>query len=359
MQTHVDLVKRSLANLRAGQVTTGAFLACPTFPVYRYCWFRDGAFIAQALDLWDDHAAARRFYDWGARVVLENADMVRAALSTPIGAVPRQYLHTRYTPDGAPEDDDWPNFQLDGFGTFLWGLVQHLDVSEVAAPADWHRAIHLLTTYLIRLWRSPNFDCWEEHPDKVHISTLSALYGGLQAVAQRFDDVRCSETAEEIRAFVLGHCADGHLPKYIGGDAVDASLLWACVPFGMLDATDPVMLRTARKVETELVGPHGGVHRYAVDSYYGGGAWVLLTAALGEFFLLRGEVVQASRVLSWIERQSSPTGDLPEQVPHDLNHPDMYEPWVERWGQIACPLLWSHAAYLRLKHALTASRELS
>ena len=57
-------------------------------------------------------------------------------------------------------------------------------------------------------------------------------------------------------------------------------------------------------------------------------------------------------MMQWIERQASDEGQLPEQVPLDLNEPDMYEPWVERWGEIASPLLWSHAAYLRLRHSL-------
>jgi GH15 family glucan-1,4-alpha-glucosidase len=352
MQARVDLVRRSLAILQAGQAPNGAFVASPTFPVYHYSWFRDGTFIAQALDEWGKHEPARRFYEWGVKTVLANADDACAALAGAAGEPPRRYLHTRYALDGARGEEDWPNFQLDGFGTFLWGLVEHLDRTGATEPEDWHAAVGLLTKYLRHLWRSPNFDCWEEYPDKVHVSTLSALYGGLQAVAHRFQDADAAETAQEIRAFVLGHSAGGHLPKFIGSDSVDASLLWACVPFGMLAADDPMMVETAGMVERDLVGPRGGVHRYADDSYYGGGAWPLLSAMLAEFFLLRGDATRALGVLRWIERQASPTGDLPEQVPQDLNHPEMYEPWVERWGQIACPLLWSHAAYLHLKHAL-------
>ena len=39
-----------------------------------------------------------------------------------------QYLPTRYTLDGElePEVDDWPNFQLDGYGTWLWALLAWL-----------------------------------------------------------------------------------------------------------------------------------------------------------------------------------------------------------------------------------------
>ncbi|KPV46130.1 hypothetical protein SE17_43605 [Kouleothrix aurantiaca] len=44
----------------------------------------------------------------------------------------------------------------------------------------------------------------------------------------------------------------------------------------------------------------------------------------------------------------SAEGDMPEQVAANLNHPDMLPVWNERWGTSACPLLWSHAAYLTL-----------
>jgi GH15 family glucan-1,4-alpha-glucosidase len=354
MQPPIDLVERSLSILRAGQTSTGAFVACPSFPAYQYCWFRDATFIAHALDLWDDHSRAQRFYDWAVRVVLDNRAAVQSALATTIGAIPRTYLHTRYRLDGSPSEDDWPNFQLDGFGTFLWGLVSHLRMTGEEPPEDWLVAVQLLTSYLAHLWQSPSFDCWEEHPDKIHISTLCALYGGLVGVARHFYWGHCQRTADLIRTFVLQHVSPvGHLPKFIGTNVVDASLLWASIPFGMLDPSDPVMIRTVMRIEADLIGPHGGVHRYATDSYYGGGAWLLLTALFGEYLLARGDRARAISALEWIEQQASPMGELPEQVPYDLNDPTMYEPWVKRWGPIACPLLWSHAAYLQLKHALS------
>ena len=51
----------------------------------------------------------------------------------------------------------------------------------------------------------------------------------------------------------------------------------------------------------------------------------------------------------WVAR---PNGDLPEQAQDNLLRPERYEPWVERWGEPASPLLWSHAMHLRLCHAL-------
>jgi GH15 family glucan-1,4-alpha-glucosidase len=349
-----DLIDASLAVLRAGQGKTGAFIASPHFSVYRYCWFRDGTFIAHALDLWEDHEAAHRFYGWGVDVIRRQEHTVEAALATPAGEMPTAYLHTRYALDGAPGDDEWPNFQLDGFGTFLWGLVEHLEATAVRTwPAGWADAVHLLTRYIGHLWRLPNYDCWEEFPDKVHIATLCALSGGLRAVGRYGDDQEARRLGEDIRRVILDIARPrGHLPKFVGTDAVDGSLLWASIPFGLLAANDPLMMETAARIRNSLVGPHGGVHRYAVDSYYGGGAWLLLTALLGEYLLQVGESAAAFDALRWIEEQAGATGEMPEQVPVDLLAPAMYQPWVERWGPVADPLLWSHAAYLRLRRAL-------
>ena len=37
---------------------------------------------------------------------------------------------------------------------------------------------------------------------------------------------------------------------------------------------------------------------------------------------------------------------LAEQVPENLLEEKMYAPWIDKWGEIASPLLWSHAAYM-------------
>ncbi|HEX6509626.1 MAG TPA: glycoside hydrolase family 15 protein, partial [Chloroflexota bacterium] len=144
VQLERNLVDMSLKVLRSGQGETGAFIASPNFPVYRYCWFRDGTFIAHALDLWGDHDAAHRFYTWGVDVIRHQADTVHIALAMPPGEVPSAYLHTRYTLEGAPGNEEWPNFQLDGFGTFLWGMVEHLVTTGARTwPPEWADAVHL------------------------------------------------------------------------------------------------------------------------------------------------------------------------------------------------------------------------
>jgi GH15 family glucan-1,4-alpha-glucosidase len=101
----------------------------------------------------------------------------------------------------------------------------------------------------------------------------------------------------------------------------------------------------------------GGLHRYAADSYYGGGAWILLTAWLGWYYvelavkcpvLASGLQQKFESCQSWIASRASEHLYLSEQVAEHLNVPAYYATWVQRWGEIASPLLWSHAKYIIL-----------
>lgn len=358
------LADHSRRVMLAGQTPEGAYLAAPTFPTYRYCWFRDGAFIADAMELVGETGSATAFHRWTLRVLepqLDERGDVRA--DTP-STGPR-VLHTRYRQDGTFGSEEWPNFQLDGFGTWLWAYQRHVARREQdgsiqaglpLAPDDPARTVvRRLALYLSNRWSRPNFDCWEEHPDDVHPSTLGALYAGLRAAAELLDDRYFSGVADAVRAYLLTHgVARGAFVKHVGSEAVDANLLWLAVPYQVVPADDERMSATLQRVSAELQDPAGGVHRYLRDTYYGGGSWPLLTADLAQVRLARGEVDEAERLLAWIEAQAAPDGDLPEQVASHANDPAFLPEWNQRWGTSACPLLWSHAAYLRLLAAFAA-----
>jgi GH15 family glucan-1,4-alpha-glucosidase len=322
----MNLWNSSIAIIRAGQAASGAYVASPAFSQYGYCWLRDGTWTAYAMDRAGEHASARAFYTWVGATLLKYAPRLESLLKKlGRGEIPAdaEYLPTRFTLDGELGTDDWTDFQLDGYGTWLWGLVAHVEATgdrnlwEALRPA-----VALTVRYLAVLWSAPNYDCWEEFRNEVHLSTLAALYGGLAAVA---------------------------LMKFLGNDAVDASLLWAAVPYGLLDVTDPIFQATLAKIERDITRPGGGVYRYAADTYYGGGEWVLLTAWLGWVYARLGRTEDARHMLTWCKVQAASDGALAEQVADHPLYPGYYPGWVERWGTIACPLLWSHAMILILQ----------
>ncbi len=81
----------------------------------------------------------------------------------------------------------------------------------------------------------------------------------------------------------------------------------------------------------------------------------MLTAWLGWYYLQAGAQDRAEKALKWVEAQSDGDGQFPEQVPVNLIDAALYEPWRARWGEIAKPLLWSHAKYIILVTGLRGS----
>jgi GH15 family glucan-1,4-alpha-glucosidase len=362
-QSHLDaderariaaLVRHSVSVIESNQSATGAYPASPNFPVYRYCWFRDGAFIADAMSRRGRHQSADAFFAWCARVVVARADRIDALIERRARGdhiAPEEFLPCRYTLDGRESTEEWWEFQLDGYGTWLWSLDQHAErggnQAELYAPA-----IELTVRYLTNFWDEPCYDWWEEHPEHRHTSTLASLYGGLEAAARwsfLSEDLRLTarQVAHEIRARVLDEGVHhGHLSKWLGEDGLDASLVACATPFRLFAPDEPLMVETVASLERELA--HGGVHRYSDDTYFGGGEWLLLAAFLGWHYLEQGRVGDACSQLRWVVAQAAQNGDLPEQVTGHMLAPGSYGLWVERWGPIATPLLWSHAMFVTL-----------
>lgn len=349
----------SIQIIRAGQAPGGGYVASPTFSQYGYSWLRDGTWIAYAMDVVSQHASAHRFYQWVARTLTGYQSHVAALLAKIArGETPAEsdYLPTRFTLEGGLGSDEWTDFQLDGYGTWLWGAVQHL----AFAPNFWAEirpAVALTVDYLAALWQSPNYDCWEEYRHQIHPSTLAALYGGLKAVQSIEPALVPSRLPDQIRDFVLqkGVATEGHFMKFLGNAKVDASLLWTAVPYGLVDIHDPIFAKTLAKIERDLHVPDGGVYRYRADVYFGGGEWPLLAAFLGLTYGELGRRTEAENILCWMESKANPKGEMPEQVADHLLAPEHFDSWVARWGTSACPLLWSHAMYLILNAKLKAT----
>lgn len=361
-----ELVATSLRVLADGQAASGAFVASPTFSQYPFAWLRDGAFIAEALDLVGEHARSARFHAWVARVVLSSrAGVERAIVKAARGRLPDpdEYLHCRYDLDGRPVDDDWPRFQLDGPGIWLWALQRHVRLGGSLDPDVAESAV-LAARYLAALWPLPCADAWEESPERVHASTLAAIAVGLDAARSLVPGVDPDGSMEAARLAIHATLATwrGSFTKWRGSRAVDASLLWIAAPYEMLPPHEPRFAATLARIETELMDEDGGVHRFRDDTYYGGGAWPILTSAYGRVLVRRGspgDLARARRALAWIEAQADERGNLPEQVADRAFAPERIGEWRIRWGESARPLLWSHAAYLALRAELASSTHMT
>jgi GH15 family glucan-1,4-alpha-glucosidase len=351
-----DLARQSARVIARYQHENGAYPASPTFSAYRgYSWLRDGAFIAEGMSRAGEITSASAFHSWVASRLTECRQQVqllllRAELGEPI--VPAEMLPTRFEIEPSDEPDTWWNFQTDGYGMWLWGVVEHARRHNLNLE-EWRSGIEVATDYAVGFWSVACYDWWEENVDQRHVSTLGALYGGLVAAAgldllDADRRIAAREAADAIRDLVLGDGVhDGHLTKWLGSDAVDASLASCVVPFGVLEATDPLARQTLDEIQAQL-DVEGGVHRYAADVFYGGGQWLLLSGLLGWNRAHAGDTEEAWRYLRWMADHALADGDMPEQVDDHLLHPSHRQEWIDAWGPVATPLLWSHGMYLIL-----------
>jgi isomaltose glucohydrolase len=350
--TQADPLERhSLEVLRAGQAPSGAFVASPAFDVYRYAWLRDGAFCAHAFDLVGEREPAARWHEWVAASIEAQRGSIESVTRRVNGGEtppPSAMPPARYALDGSlepPEEEPWPNFQVDGYGMWLWALEEHLSTGPL--PPQLAQTVDLVADYLRATWALQCFNCWEEFDGGIHASTLAAVFSGLAAAGRLLADERWAAEAERVRAFLLQQLVDGRRFKRGPADGrLDGSLLWLGVPFRVLPLEDPRIEATVEAVRRELSGPDGGVYRYRGDTYFGGGEWLLLTSSLAWHDALTGNVDAFERSRAWVRAQALPNGDLPEQVTTFAQEPAMIDPWRRRWGPIATPLLWSHAMYL-------------
>jgi GH15 family glucan-1,4-alpha-glucosidase len=370
----IRLGRRSRELIAGLQAASGAYPACPDFSAYRgYAWLRDGSFTAEGMSRAGAAGSADRFHDWVRGVLTDRADRVAAVVAAvrdgrhpstdrPAGGDSANaaagldlslLLPTRFTLDGRDGSDPWWDFQTDGYGLWLWALTEH--ARRHGRVIDrWLPGVRVCVDYLNAVGGSACYDWWEEHHEHRHTSTLGAVFAGLVAAAgmEELDADRraaAGDTAERNRATVQAEAVapDWSLTKWIGSDAVDGSLPACIVPFGLVPAGSPVATATLDRVEAELSSGEG-MHRFAADVFYGGGQWPLLSCLLGWNRAVAGEPDRALAHLRWAARQAERDGQLPEQVPDHLLHPESRREWLDRWGPVARPLLWSHGMYLIL-----------
>lgn len=332
------LADRSVEVLRDHQDPGGAWPASPTFEPYGYSWFRDGSFIAEGASAAGLHDEATLFHGWCARVLERESSAVDRGDQLP----------ARYALDGTRHDDDWWNFQVDGYGTWLWALERHLARSggDVAPYAS---GVETAVRYLVATGTGPCRDWWEENLDETHVTTLAGVAAGLLAAVRTWTLprdllLRAVEVADECTDLIVTRGThEGHLVKWLGGTDVDASLLAVAAVYDVLPLDDPLVTATVSEIEARLV--NGGVHRYEADTFYGGGQWPVLASLLAWHHVRAGNDSRAGELLDWVAGTASDDLLLPEQVAPLLG-PDSLDEWLERWGPPAHPLLWSHGMFL-------------
>ncbi len=351
-----DCYTRSILTIAQLTDRSGAVIAGPSIDPrfltsggYAYCWPRDGAFIACALDVVGERGASRAFFDW-------------VLARTPEDGIWRQ----RYYADGLV-GPCWTDHQLDETGTVLWALDRHLQASsDGGLAAEGLRVAVRSYETIARLagstgWPPCTQNLWEDQLGS-HLYTLAALLAGAGAWRRRAelseDEIAARLLGEaetrlrdalagwpvdpETGAFARARVATAAAAEPLADFTADASLLGISVPFEVLPTDDGRVAATVRVLQDRLATATGRILRYAGDRYQGGNAWPLCELWLAWHHLRVGNRAEGVRLYQNVLGDRSPAGMLAEQVDVHTGQP--------RW---VLPLPWAHAWFLLVTHALS------
>ncbi len=365
-----EQLKRSLLIVHTQIDNDGAILAANDWEVtlrstdhYSYLWTRDGAFVANALDIAGYSHITRKFFDFCARIVHPNGYFLQkynsdGTVASGWHAAWDPYTQTPLVP-----------IQEDETALVLWALWEHYERYRDIEFA--HRLYRRLTIPCAEFMASfvhedlrlpkPSWNLWEDRRG-IHTFTVSTVIAGLRAAAKFADLFAESERAESYREHAEEFLASmkKHLYSAVHGrflrslqfhgddnydaDAtVDASL-FAVFYLGGIDAADPMAVSTMKAVEEKLtVG--GGIARFENDGYMRtspsttGNPWFICTLWLAEYYLARAttteELVPAAQLLEWVADNALASGVLAEQLDPLTGGPVSVS-----------PLTWSHSTFV-------------
>src|SRR4051812_32019484 len=358
----VELFKRSLLVVRTQIDNNGAICAANDSDImqfsrdtYSYVWPRDGALVADSLDLAGFPDAARSFYTFCQRTITSDG-----------------FFYHKYNPDGSPASSWHPwvmrgqrslPIQEDETALVVWALWRHYyryrDI-EFIRPL-WVDVVQKAADFMAR-YRDPrtglplpSYDLWEERWG-VHAFTVATVYGGLKAAhnfAVAFGDRERAEVyakaAEEVKAGAAKYLFSTKLNRFVRrlvnreapkppdsptyketsplaplvvdaadsgrpwasftvdelfevDETVDASL-YAVFKFHLFEADDPRVESTMRAVEQKLwiKTAVGGVARYENDYYHRvsgdianvpGNPWFICTLWLADYYISRATTLE-------------------------------------------------------------------
>lgn len=369
----VDLYKRSLLIIRTQTDNGGAIIAANDHDVteratdhYSYLWPRDGAFVANALDLAGYPALSQKFFELCGRIVEEKG-----------------YFLQKYNPDGSVGSGwhaYWDPFrkiplvpiQEDETALVIWALWEHYEKYRNITLAE-----HLYSRLVVRCadfmteYRDPEtnlpkpgWNLWEDRRG-IHTFTCATVVAGLRAAAKfaaLFNDTEKAaayETAAtEIRDAMLEHLYSERLGHFLRGLLVndddsyapDATLdasLCAVYSFGCFEIDDPVVLSTMTAIAEKLVirSEYSGVMRFENDGYMRGpdpappNSWIITTLWLADYYIARAkstdDLSRALEIINWTVDRALPSGVLAEQIDPLTGEP-----------RSVSPLTWSHSTFV-------------
>ncbi len=310
---------------------------------YNYCWWRDGGYIAKAMDEANLYDNAHRFLRFAAQC------------QRPDGS----FLH-RHFPDGSI-GSTWhppPFLQVDQVGTVIAAIWHHFKLRAdldtllelwptVKSAAEFLTQFRDLPTGLPK----PSYDLWEER-EGIHAYSTAVVVHALERAARIAlelgkDGERWRQVGRSMHDAAIAKFWDADRQRFVRSvnpldERLDASVLLG-LKLGLLDWSDPRARITVDTIEKRLWNAKvGGLARFEGDTYYGlENPWIICTLWLAEARLLLGETDRCREIIQWVTEHAEPSYLFPEQVDAQSGE-----------ARSATPLTWSHSTYVAVLHKL-------
>ncbi len=373
----VSFYKRSLLIADAQIDDGGAILAANDHDVteratdhYSYLWTRDGAFIANALDLAGYAEVGRAFYELCAKIM-----------------DPRGYFLQKYNPDGTVASGWHPSWnvylqeamlpiQEDETSLVIWALWEHYaKYRDIDFAHRLYRNLTIRCADFLVDFRDeetklpkPSWNLWEDRRG-IHTYTCATVVAGLRAAANfaelfaendRAD--KYNNAANEIVGAMQTHLYSNEHGRFLrafqanddGSFTADATVdasMFAIFAFGCFEPDDEMVVNTMRAIEERLTNrtEFGGVARFENDGYMRetagivGNSWFICTLWIAEYYIAaaktREELGKALEMIEQVISSALPSGVLAEQM----------DPLTGKFTSVS-PLTWSHSTFVAAIH---------
>jgi GH15 family glucan-1,4-alpha-glucosidase len=329
--------------------TNGAIIAAPTASLpeivgetrqwdYRFCWVRDGSYMAEALLEAGDVISARRFLEF----LLNLVDLQGKPFQAPFFHIDGTLIRGERTLSWLPGfrnsrpvregNAATSQTQLDIEGDFLWTVYKYVErTDDVVFLRFYWAVLETLVNWVADHWGDPDASLWEFRGQDAHYTHSKLMcWVALHYGAELADRVGAGRQAQAWRHAAAAvrdaieaqgfNEARGHYVQAFGGETLDAALLTLPL-YGYCPADAPRFTATLRAIERELVqGPW--VYRYRGDML-GEAAhpFVLASSWLARVYLRRGERDRAAALVQDLLDHATDLGLLGEHFDVQTGEP--------------------------------------
>lgn len=330
---------------------------------YSYLWTRDGAFVANALDLAGFAEKSRAFFEFCVKIVEPEGYFLQKY--NPDGTVASGW-HAAWDPRGGTR---LVPIQEDETALVIWAMWEHydnyrdIDFAHRLYPGLVVKCADFMVAYRDEKSGLPkaSWNLWEDRRG-IHTFTCSTVVAGLRAAAKfarLFAEMPRADVyeraADEIVAGMAEHMYSHACRRFVRSisidqdgsieidTTVDASLIGTFY-FKCFEPDDERVVSTIEAIKTSLQSG-SGLARFENDGYMRrslettGNAWFICTLWLAEYYIAaarsKADLEPALKILLWCIGSALPSGILSEQLDPQTNE------------QVSVsPLTWSHSTYI-------------